>query len=134
MELNNSSDFKYFIQDMNRFYLGANYTYEEMIMSEDIPHKLKEAISRIFLKDTDSSTTIAGHLAKLQGAQISFLAYHQLKIKIKVTALQKSAKGYESSYHTFDEFIETYQEKVQRGEYFIEEITIKKLHLLAFSL
>ena len=33
-------DFKYVIQDLTNVYIGARYTYEEMLEDDHIPHKL----------------------------------------------------------------------------------------------
>ncbi|MEG1847876.1 MAG: hypothetical protein RR238_05335 [Lachnospiraceae bacterium] len=132
--MNNSTDYKYMIQDMNRIYFGANYTYAEMLEEDEIPMKFKTAIHRIFAKDIPLTATLAEQLSLVEETQMSYLAYHQLKIKIKVTSLHPTEKGYESKYLTFDEFMEEEQSKVRAEESFVEEIMIKKLHLMAFSL
>ena len=44
-------DFKYVIQDLTNVYMGAGYTYEEMLEDDNIPHKLKEVIVRILLTE-----------------------------------------------------------------------------------
>lgn len=44
-------DFKYVIQDLTNVYIGARYTYEEMLEDDNVPHKLKEVIVRILLTE-----------------------------------------------------------------------------------
>ena len=56
--LTQDKDFKYVMQDMGAVYLGARYSYAELLEEEMIAFKLKTIISRYILKDVDSSTKI----------------------------------------------------------------------------
>lgn len=140
MEMNHCDDYKYFMQDIGTIFVGANYTYQEVLEHEDIPFKLKEAVNRVFMKDKDKQTTFAGHLALVKEGEMSYLAFHQIKPKIKITFLKKegggkkSSLGFKNDYYSFDEFMEKYQESVRRDECFVEEICIRKLHLMGFSI
>ncbi len=129
MQMNHDSDYKYLLEDFSTIYIGANYSYEEIMNHETAPLKFKEAAVRIFVQDCDERTTIAEHLAKMKEQEKSHMIYRQFKVKVKVTQLKKMQKGYESKHCTFDEFMRQYQMKVANGECFVEEIVIKKLHL-----
>lgn len=129
MQMNNENDFKYLLEDFSTVYIGANYSYKEIVEHETAPLKFKEATVRVFVKECDEKTTIAEHLSVMKEQEKSYLLYHQLKAKIKVTQLKKSGKGYQSMHYTFDEFMDQYQSKTANGECFVEEIVIKKLHL-----
>ena len=59
--LTQDKDFKYVMQDMGAVYLGARYSYAELLEEEMIAFKLKTIISRYILKDVDSSTTLESH-------------------------------------------------------------------------
>ncbi len=129
MQMNNQSDFKYLLEDFSTVYIGANYSYKEIMNHETAPLKFKEAVVRVFVKDCDERTTIAEHLTKMKEQEKSHMLYRQFKVKIKVTQLKKSRKGYESKHCALDEFMNQYQMKAANGECFVEEIVIKKLHL-----
>ncbi|MDD3206039.1 MAG: hypothetical protein PHS74_09955 [Lachnospiraceae bacterium] len=133
MEMNNANDFKYFLEDFSTIYIGANYTYTEVMQSEVAPLKYKEVVARVFAKERDANTTIAEHLATMKDDETSYMIYHQLKVKIKVTQLKKNGKGYESNAYSLEDYQKQYQEKTVQGECFIEEIIIKKLHLVSFA-
>ena len=50
-------DFKYVMQDVSRVYIGAKYTYREMMDSDEIPFKLKAILSHYILKEVAEDTT-----------------------------------------------------------------------------
>ena len=129
MQWNHENDYKYVLEDFSTVYIGANYTFEEIMNHDAAPMKFKEAIVRIFLQEFDEKTTIAESLSNMTEHQRSYLLYHQFKIKIKVTQLKKSQLGYESKHCELDRFMKQYQKKTVHGECFIEEVVIKKLHL-----
>lgn len=56
-------DFKYVIQDLTNVYIGARYTYEEMLEDDNVPHKLKEVIVRILLTEVAPDTTPENHIS-----------------------------------------------------------------------
>ena len=44
-------DFKYVMQDVSKVYIGAKYTYQEMMDTDEIPFKLKAILSHYILKE-----------------------------------------------------------------------------------
>ena len=56
-------DFKYVIQDMSNIYIGARFSYGEMMEEEEVPYKLKKVIFRIFLQEVPEETTPENHLS-----------------------------------------------------------------------
>ena len=44
-------DFKYVIQDVGNLYLGAGFSYEELLVHEMVPFKLRVIISQYVLKE-----------------------------------------------------------------------------------
>ena len=49
-----NNDFKYYMQDVGSLYLGARYSYEEMMENEMVPFKLKSIIEHYIMKDTEA--------------------------------------------------------------------------------
>lgn len=131
--MNNENDYKYVLEDFSTVFIGANHTYEEMMVHETAPLKYKEVVARVFVKEVSPELTIAEHLKQMKEEDKAYFIYHQLKIKIKLIQPKKNGKGYESIQVKFEEFMEQYQQKAAMEECFIEEIIIKKLHLVSFA-
>lgn len=131
--MNNENDFKYVLEDFSTVYMGANYKYEELVVHETAPLKYKEVVARVFQQEVSPEITVAEHLMQMTPEDKSYMIYHQLKVKIKVIQLKKSGKGYESKQCTLDEFMDIYQKKAKDGDCFVEEIILKKLHLVSFA-
>ncbi len=129
----NRNDFKYVIQDLSKDYIGANYTYEELQNEDDMPVKFKEAAFRVFSMETSLATTIAAHLLSIKKEDRSYFVYKQMRVKIKVTSLVRGSNGFSTGSYKLDEFMDEFQNKAVQGEYFIEELEIKKLHLAGLS-
>ena len=62
MDMPQNQDFKYVLQDFGNIYIGARYSYEEMLKSEDIPYKWKAIIRHYLLKETSPETTMENHI------------------------------------------------------------------------
>ncbi|MDD2973235.1 MAG: hypothetical protein PHE02_14015 [Lachnospiraceae bacterium] len=130
--MNNENDFKYVLEDFSTVFMGANHKYEELMVHETAPLKFKEVVARVFTHEVSPEMTVAEHLMQLTENDKSYMIYRQLKVKIKLIQQKQSGKGYESKTCTFEEFMETYQQKAVAGDCFIEEIILKKLHLVSF--
>lgn len=123
MELNNT-DFKYILQDVSTVYLGANYTYQEMMDEDAIPFKLKVIISQSILKDIETDITIAQHLIQMKETSLSHLVYRQLKIKIRAN----------NKVYKFEEFMVNLPQLKSKPDFFIQEIVMSKLSMMALNI
>ena len=63
MDMPQNQDFKYVLQDFGNIYIGARYSYEEMLKSEEIPYKWKAIIRHYLLKETSPETTMENHIS-----------------------------------------------------------------------
>lgn len=133
----NENDYKYVIEDFSNYYIGARLSYQELADNENTPGRLKDAVYRIFFKETAPSATIGEHLLGLEEASMCYLAFSQLRIRIKVTTLiqKEDKKGkpkevYETRDYSLDEFLEQKEIRENPGQYLIQEICFKKRHLM----
>lgn len=133
----NENDYKYVIQDFSSYYIGARLSYGELAENENTPGRFKDAVYRIFLKETDPAMTIGEHLISLEETSMCCLAFSQLRIRIKVTALiqKPDKKGnlkevYETKDYSLDEFLKQKEIKENPEQYLIQEICFKKRHLM----
>lgn len=81
-------DFKYVIQDLTNVYIGARYTYEEMLEDDNVPHKLKEVIVRILLTEVAPDTTPENHIFYMTPDSASFKACKKMKARFKMSVWQ----------------------------------------------
>ncbi|MDE7047977.1 hypothetical protein D7V94_05825 [Parablautia intestinalis] len=85
-------DFKYVIQDVGNLYLGSGFSYEELLVHEMVPFKLKAIISQYILKEASSETTLESQFYYLEENTFLYEVFGQLKARIKVQ-IQVEKKG-----------------------------------------
>jgi hypothetical protein len=136
MELN-EQDYKYVIQDFSNIYIGARFTYAQLVENDDTPGRLKDTIYRIFYKEVSPEISVGEHLLSLQENSVCYLAYAQLRLQIKVTCLvQKEDKkgNFKEEYETRDYSLADFmkQEDIRKNpdRYLIQEISFKKRYLM----
>lgn len=132
----NENDYKYAIQDFSSYYFGARYSYKELAENDNTPGRFKDALYRVFYKETDPDMTVGEHLLRLNDDSMCYLAFSQLRIRIKVTSLiqKKDKKGnfkesYETKDYSLDDFLKEKQNWEDPDKYLIQEISFKKRHL-----
>lgn len=116
-----NNDFKYVIQDFMHLFIGAKYTFEEIMENEDIPFKFRSIIGNYLLKEYADTTSLEEYLKQMRDKDMVYRIFVQLKVKVKT----------KNKYFTLDEFMEL--TKNNREDYFVEEIMLSKLNLMAIS-
>lgn len=133
-------DFKYVLQDAGNFYLGAGYSYEELLEEEMAPFKLKAIISHYILKESDRETTLESEFYYLTEDTFLYETYRQLKIKVKaqIQAEKKSFTGktsvaYQEKIFTLPELVRINLARKKASGMLIREIIVSKLGMMTFS-
>lgn len=134
------NDFKYILQDTSYIYLGARYSYEELLEHEMIPFKLKTIISRYLLRDVDASTTLESEFYYMTQDTFRYKTYRELKVKVKVS-LPEEKKGfggklrckYKDKIYTLKEFTELNLARKKAMGIIVREIVFPKLGLVSFT-
>lgn len=133
-------DYKYVLQDTVYLYLGAKYTYEELIENDDVPFKLKTIIERYIRPETDMGTSLESHFYYMDSHGFVYQAYKQLKIKIKASILEekksvsgKSKAGYVTKNYKLESFVQLTPAEKEKLGMVIQEIGMSKMSLLTFS-
>ncbi|MCM1125516.1 MAG: hypothetical protein NC429_03515 [Lachnospiraceae bacterium] len=134
-------DFKYVMQDTGNLYLGAKYSYEELLSQEMIPFKLKAVINHYILKEASSETTLESQFYYLEGDSFLYETFAQLKTKVKVQ-IQTTWKPlfgreklvYKEQILKLHELVEMNLAKKKASGVIIREIIISKLGLMTFSI
>lgn len=138
-ELQND-DFKYYMQDTSAVYLGAKFSYAEILGQEMVNFKYKSIVEHYILKDTDPETTLESQLYYMTPEQFSYRTYTQLKAKVKVSMLVQKRKLfggtktlYENKVLKLDELVEMNLARKKQCGMVIQELILSKLALMAFS-
>ncbi len=130
-------DFKYVMQDVSRVYIGAKYTYREMMDSDEIPFKLKAILSHYILKEVAEDTTPENHIFYIRDTDLSYMVYRQLRARFQMDFPVLSRKGtwqYRREYYTIDEIIRHTEWKAKQDEIVVGEMVLTKLHIMMMSL
>ena len=137
---NRNDDFKYFMQDSSFIYLGAKFSYDEILAQEMVSFKYKSIVEHYILKDTDSETTLESQLYYMTPDQFSYKTYLQLKARVKVSMLVQKKRlfggektVYENKVMKLDEFVGMNLAKKKQCGMVVQELALSKLALMAFS-
>lgn len=130
--------YKYVLQDFTNVYIGALFTFEELIASDDCPVRFKDFVIRVICKDGDRNVTISERLLEIKENDDVYSQLQKLKLKIKVTHLLKSLDKhgnekdtYETKELSIEDFVKDDYVHDEPGEFLIQEISFKKRHLTA---
>lgn len=136
-----NNDFKYFIQDAGNVYLGAKFSYAEIMQQDRVNFKYKSIVEHYIMKDTDPETTLESQLYYMTSDQFSYRTYMQLKAKVKVCMLvqKKRLFGgtktiYENKVMKLEELVQMNLAKKKQCGMVIQELSMSKLALMAFNI
>ncbi len=133
-------DYKYVLQDTGNLYLGAKYTYKELIDEEDVPFKFKTIVERYIKPYRDENVSLESHFYYMNEKDFVYQTYNQLKIRIKYSVLVekktlfgKKKRVYDTKILKLDQFMEIPSSEKEKMGIMIQEIALSKLALIAFN-
>lgn len=136
-----NNDFKYFMQDTGNIYLGAKFSYAEILGQEMVTFKYKGIVEHYIFKDTDPETTLESQLYYMTSDQYSYKTYMQLKAKVKVsmmvqkrTLFGKPKMVYDNRVVKLDELVSMNLAKKKQSGLIVQELILSKLAIMAFSI
>ena len=132
----NEDDFKYYMQDIERNYFGARYSYNEILANEMAPFKFKTIITKYLKDDIDLDTRLESHFYYIQPETFDYQIFKQLKTRIRVLEYKRSddqRKGFKEKIYTIEQLARISPEDKEKNGIIIREIFISKLALFAFS-
>lgn len=130
-------DFQYVMQDVSRVYIGAKYTYQELMGLDEVPFKLKAILSHYILKEVAGDTTLENHIFYMKDTDLSYMVYHQMKASFKLDFPVLSKKGtwqYKSAYHTIEEIVHNEEWQKNKDQIVVEEMMLSKMRIMLMSL
>lgn len=136
-----NKDYKYTMADFSNIYLGAKFSYREVMEHPDINFKIKAIIERYFLMDLDADTTLESHFYYMTPEEFAAKTYLQLKVKVKFNILEekkglfgKKQRVYTTYILPIHKFMEMNLAQKKAGGVVIQEIIFPKMTLLGFVL
>ena len=132
-------DFKYVMHDLTNLYIGARHTYDELLVAEEVPFKLKTLISRFILREVAGSTKIEDHIFYLKETDMSYQIYKEMKAKFRLNVWKDESDGvktpgYKSGTYRITEILGNEELMRKKDIIIVEEVHITKLGLMAVSL
>lgn len=133
-------DFKYVMQDTGSIYLGALFSYDELLCHEMVPFKLKAILTHYILKEAAAETTLESQFYYLEKDTFLYEVFQQLKVRVKVQ-MQVEKKGlfgkpkiiYGEKILSLKELTEINLARKKAGGILVREIIISKLGMMTFS-
>ncbi len=134
-------DFKYVLQDTGNLYLGAKYSYEELLEAEAVPFKLKAVLTHYVLKEASPDTTLESQFYYLEQGNFLYEVFAQLKVKVKAQ-IQVERKGlfgrkrteYQERVYSLKELSSMNLARKKASGIIIREIIVSKLGMMAFCI
>ena len=121
-------------------YLGAKYSYREILEDEMVTFKYKSIVEHYILKDTDTETTLESQLYYMTPEQFSYKTYKQLKARVKVSVLEKKKRifggpkvAYVNKILKLEELVGMNLAQKKKSGIVVQELVLSKLALMSFS-
>lgn len=131
------NDFKYVVQSFGDFYIGARWTYGEMLVNDDMPFKWKAVVRHYLLKDVAPDTTMENHIFFMTEQDFAYETYRELKARFKMSVWvpKKGSRGghYESREYRIEEIVNSEELHEQMDTIVVEELHLSKLALMTFA-
>lgn len=134
------NDFKYVMLDTGNIYLGARFTFGELLEQEMLPFKLKAILTHYIFKEADKDTTLESQFYYMEKGTFLYDTFLQLKVKVKVNVQveKKSLFGkvtcrYEEKVLSLKELTDSNLARKKASGMIIREIIISKLGMMTFS-
>ncbi len=133
-EYQENRDYKYIMQELSTLYIGARYTYDELIEAEEVPFKVKTLVNTYIkpeLRGEDLS--IESHFYYMEGSGFAYQTFLQLKTRVRFSILRdKGAKRgtYVTKVLKLQEFVKMPAAEKEKRGVLIQEIGISKLALM----
>lgn len=132
----NEDDFKYYMQDIERYYFGARYNYNELLNNEMVPFKFKTIISKYIKDEVDLDTSLESHLYYIEKDSFDYKLYRQLRLRIRTSQYKdplNHEKGFKEKVYTIEQLVKMNKDEKEEKGIIIRELIISKLALFGFS-
>lgn len=132
-------DYKYVMQDTYQLYLGAKYTFEELVENEEVPFKFRLIVERYLYQEVDPATTLESHFYYLADQGLLFKTWKHIKLKAKINIIEEKKgltgqrkKVYTTKILPVEQLVKLSPAQKEEKGVVIQEIMCSKLALMTF--
>ena len=118
-------NYKYSLQDTAKVYIGAKYTFAELLDQDEVAFKFRLIVERYILaeKEVDPQDTLETHLYYLKPDSFLVKIYDRIKARVKINIIEEL---------NIRELVAMTPEEKEAKGVVIQEISMSKLALAAF--
>ena len=133
--------YKYSLQDTAKVYIGAKYTFAELLDQDEVAFKFRLIVERYILaeKEVDPQDTLETHLYYLKPDSFLVKIYDRIKARVKINIIEekkrifgRGKKRYVTKELNIRELVAMTPEEKEAKGVVIQEISMSKLALAAF--
>jgi len=132
-------DYKYILQDTNCLYIGAKYTYRQLMENPEVNLKLKKVLENCIFVDRDPDTSLESDFYYMKKDNPAYENYEHLRVKVKFIVIEekkswfgKKKWGYKERTLKIKDFVEIPLAKKKIEGIVVQEIILSKLALASF--
>ena len=134
-------NYKYSLQDTAKVYIGAKYTFAELLEQDDVAFKFRLIVERYILaeKEVDPEDTLETHLYYLKPDSFLVKFYDRIKARVKINIIEekkgifsRGKKRYVTKELNIRELTAMTPEEKEAKGVVIQEISMSKLALAGF--
>lgn len=126
-------DYKYVMQDVTNVYVGAKYTYEELINAEDVSFRLKTMVNRYMKPElSGEDLSIESHFYYMEPQGFAYQTYLQLKTRVRISILRekRGKRQYATEIWKLQELVKLSPAQKEQAGILIQEIILSKLAMM----
>ena len=128
-------NYKYSLQDTAKVYIGAKYTFAELLNQDEVAFKFRLIVERYILAEKEVET----HLYYLKPDSFLVKIYDRIKARVKINIIEekkrifgRGKKRYVTKELNIRELVAMTPEEKEAKGVVIQEISMSKLALAAF--
>ena len=128
-------NYKYSLQDTAKVYIGAKYTFAELLDQDEVAFKFRLIVERYILAEKEVDT----HLYYLKADSFLVKIYDRIKARVKINIIEekkrifgRGKKRYVTKELNIRELVAMTPEEKEAKGVVIQEISMSKLALAAF--
>ena len=134
-------NYKYSLQDTSKVYIGAKYTFAELLDQDEVAFKFRLIVERYILaeKEVDPQDSLETHLDYLKPDSFLVKIYDRIKARVKINIIEekkglfgRGKKRYVTRELNIRELTAMTPEEKEAKGVVIQEISMSKLALAAF--
>ena len=129
-------DYKYFMQDVSRIYIGCKYTLGEILDNQEILYKFRKVVADSILQRADREDSLETVLYYLEPDNFSLQVFRQMGGRVRVSVLEdkkrlfgKKERVYVTKVIPVDALVRMSKEEKEKAGLFIQELQVSKLGL-----